>query len=207
MKTKAFVSFRFEDGIDLKDEIIEELKKKDLIIDKSESVDRSNMSEESIQEYLYEKLRDTSITIVIITPKAINYKKNWISGLYDDWLYDELRYSLYERKGNTLNGVVAIYTDEAKSQLMYTSTKLCNDCNSEHTSQSINGFDNLVRMNMMNVKKTSKKNPCEGYYDSEYDSYISLVPYNDFKSNPKYYIDIALEKRNDSNNYNIVKRM
>ncbi len=207
MKRKAFVSFRFADGSEYKDEIIELLTKKDLIIDKSESVDRSHMSEESIQEYLYEKLRDTSITIVILTPKAINYKKDWISGKYDDWLYDELRYSLYERKGNTLNAVIAIYTEDSKSTLMYTTTKTCNECNKEHKSSTINDFENLVRKNMMNVKAQYKKNPCTGYYDSEYDSYISLVPYNDFKSNPKYYMDIALEKRSQSNNYDIVKRM
>jgi hypothetical protein len=206
MKRKAFVSFRFADGVDLKDEIIDLLKGKDLIIDKSESVDRSQMSEESIQEYLYEKLRDTSLTIVIITPMAINYKKDWM-GTYDDWMYDELRYSLYERKGNTINAAVAIYTEDAKGSLMYSSTKMCSDCKKEHTSSTINVFDNLVRKNMMNVKSTYKKNPCKDYYDSDYDSYISLIPLNDFKSNPQHYIDIALEKRDNCNNYNIVKRM
>ena len=60
------------------------------------------MSEDTIQEYLYDKLKDTSVTIVILTPDAVSYRKNWL-GNYDDWLYDELRYSLEDRNNNRTN--------------------------------------------------------------------------------------------------------
>src|SRR5699024_12450415 len=86
------------------------------VIDRSEDDDRSEMTEETIRNYLYEKLKETSITIVILTPKAINYRKN-IFGDYDDWLYDELRYSLEDRAKNRTNGAIALHTDESKGSL------------------------------------------------------------------------------------------
>lgn len=67
------------------------------VINCSENEDRSGMSEETIQKYLYSKLKTTSVTIIIITPQAINHKKDmW--GRYDDWMYDEIRYSLEDRE-------------------------------------------------------------------------------------------------------------
>ncbi|EOO66317.1 hypothetical protein IIC_05776 [Bacillus cereus VD021] len=42
------------------------------------------MSEDTIQEYLYEKLKKTSVTIVLLTPKAVSNQKD-IFGSYDDW--------------------------------------------------------------------------------------------------------------------------
>ena len=90
MATKVFISFRFKDGKDLKDELIELFDSSTKVINRSEDVDRKEMSEETIKEYLYDKLNDTSVTIVLLTPEAINYKKD-LGGGYDDWLYDELR--------------------------------------------------------------------------------------------------------------------
>lgn len=93
MAIKVFISFRFSDGKYIKDELVDLFDESTEIINRSEDVDRSKMSEDTIQEYLYEKLKDTSVTIVLLTPDAVSYRKNWV-GNYDDWLYDELRYSL-----------------------------------------------------------------------------------------------------------------
>ena len=64
------------------------------------------------EEYLYSKLRTTSVTIILITPQAVNHKKDSY-GYYDDWMYDEIRYSLEDRENNRCNGLVAVYTKEA----------------------------------------------------------------------------------------------
>lgn len=93
MATKVFISFRFDDGEDIKDELVDLFDASTEVINRSEDMDRSQMSEDTIQDYLYEKLKDTSVTIVLLTPKAVSYQKDWF-GNYDDWLYDELRYSL-----------------------------------------------------------------------------------------------------------------
>ncbi|VFA52101.1 TIR domain-containing protein [Enterococcus faecalis] len=76
MATKVFISFRFSDGKELKDELIELFDSSTEVINRSEDVDRSEMSEDTIQEYLYEKLKNTSVTIVILTPEAVDYRKN-----------------------------------------------------------------------------------------------------------------------------------
>lgn len=201
-KRKVFVSFRFSDGEKSKENLIEFLEKEQLIIDKSEDVDRSNLSEEAIKEYLYEKLRDSSITIVILTPQAVNYKRNQFNEI-DDWLYDELRYSMYNRKGNPINGVIALYTPQAKNMIMTENTHICEVCNEQSVINSIKHFDNLIKDNMMNVKPKFKLNKCEDIYDSDYDSYISLIPIEKFYDEPKKFIDYAIEKREKSEQYEI----
>ena len=124
MATKVFISFRFSDGKEIKDELVDLFDESTEVINRSEDADRSQMSEDTIQEYLYEKLKDTSVTIVLLTPEAVSYRKNWI-GNYDDWLYDELRYSLEDRKNNRTNGVVAVYTDDAKDMILESNLHYC----------------------------------------------------------------------------------
>ena len=90
MARNVFISFRFSDGADYKEELSDCFDKNKDIINYSEDEDRSNMSEETIKNYIYKKLKETSVTIIILTPEAVNYKKD-ILGKYDDWLYNELR--------------------------------------------------------------------------------------------------------------------
>ena len=68
-------------------------------------------------------------------------------------------------------------------------------------------FDNLVRKNMVNIKNKYKKNPCANLYDDKYDSYISLVGFEDFKTNYAEYIDNAKEKRDRLHEFDICKRI
>lgn len=128
MARQVFISFRFSDGVEYKENLCELFDQDDDVIDCSEDVDRSDMSDETIQKYLYKKLKSTSITIVILTPDAIEYNINYWTGKYDDWMYDELRYSLEDRENNNTNGVVAIYTEDAKDLLITTSTHKCDIC-------------------------------------------------------------------------------
>lgn len=64
------------------------------------------MSDVTIKQDLYGRLRRSSVTIVLLTPSAVNHKKNWRGGDYDDWMYDEIRYSLESREGNRTNGLL-----------------------------------------------------------------------------------------------------
>lgn len=206
MSTNVFLSFRFNDGKDLKKELEVLFDSSTEIINRSEDVDRSKMSEDTIQKYLYEKLKYTSVTIVLLTPEAINYRKD-IFGRYDDWLYDELRYSLEDRLSNRTNGVLALYTDESKSMLLNDTIHTCSQCNKQKTCRSLCSFDNLVRKNMLNVKDDFKYNSCTNLYDDDKDSYISLINIDDFKENYSKYIDSAKEKRDRKEEFNLYKRM
>lgn len=48
---------------------------------------------------------------------------------------------------------------------------------------------------------------CSGVYDSNYDSYCTLVSFDEFKKNYKEYIRIALEKRENLDHYTLVKQL
>ena len=202
VKRKVFVSFRFNDGNKIKDKLVDFLEERDLVIDKSEDVDRREMSEETIQKYLFDKLKDSSITLVLLTPEAVNYSRK-PNGDIDDWLYDELRYSLYNRDGNPINGAIALYTPQTENIIIQKSTHRCDKCNKDTTVSIITNFDNLVKDNMMNVKPKFKMNQCDNIFDSDYDSYISLVKLEDFYNQPEKYLEITTSKRKDSENYTI----
>ena len=202
MATKVFISFRFSDGKEIKDELVDLFDESTEVINRSEDVDRSQMSEDTIQEYLYEKLKDTSVTIVLLTPEAVSYRKNWI-GNYDDWLYDELRYSLEDRKNNRTNGVVAVYTDDAKDMILESSSHYCSHCQETKSCRTLKFFDNLARKNMLNIKQSCKKNLCNDLYDDSHDSYISLVSLEEFKQDHTKYIDNAKDKRDRLHEFNI----
>lgn len=206
MATKVFISFRFSDGKEIKDELVDLFDESTEVINRSEDVDRSQMSEDTIQEYLYEKLKDTSVTIVLLTPEAVSYRKNWI-GNYDDWLYDELRCSLEDRKNNRTNGVVAVYTDDAKDMILESSSHYCSHCQETKSCRTLKFFDNLARENMLNIKQSYKKNLCNDLYDDSHDSYISLVSLEEFKQDHTKYIDNAKDKRDRLHEFNIYKRM
>lgn len=202
MATKVFISFRFSDGKEIKDELVDLFDESTEVINRSEDVDRSQMSEDTIQEYLYEKLKDTSVTIVLLTPEAVSYRKNWI-GNYDDWLYDEHRYSLEDRKNNRTNGVVAVYTDDAKDMILESSSHYCSHCQETKSCRTLKFFDNLARKNMLNIKQSYKKNLCNDLYDDSHDSYISLVSLEEFKQDHTKYIDNAKDKRDRLHEFNI----
>lgn len=197
MAKNVFISFRFSDGHDYKDDLSARFDQNQDTVDYSEDKDRSDMSEETIRKYLYKKLKRSSITIVLLTPQAVNHKKDFF-GNYDDWMYDEIRYSLENREYNRPNGLIAVYTPEAADGLVQAMP---------NGVIVINNVENLFRKNMMNIKKIYKKYSEDGVFDADYDSYCSLVPYKSFIKDIGKYIDIASQKRDEIGNYNIVKRM
>ena len=52
MSRKVFISFRYSDGHLYKEELVKKFNNSDDIINCSEEVNRSNMSEETIKKYL-----------------------------------------------------------------------------------------------------------------------------------------------------------
>ena len=197
MAKNVFISFRYSDGNRYKEYLSSLFDKHSDTIDYSENVNRSQMSDATIKQYLYEKLRRSSVTIILLTPLAVNHNRNWM-GYYDDWMYDEIRYSLEDREGNRTNGLVAVYTPEAADLLV----------NMQPSGTiTVKNVNNLFRKNMMNVKLQYKKNPNPHIYDQDYDSYCSLIEWDEFISHIGEYIDIASQKRDNIYKYEIAKRL
>lgn len=206
MAKNVFISFRFSDGYKYKEELAKLFSESEDTVDFSEDEDRSGLSDDTIKRYLYDKLSRSSITIVILTPQAVNHRKNaW--GKYDDWMYDEIRYSLEDRGYNRTNGLIAVYVPEAEQYIMNKTTHQCEICKKASTVDNIYPFDNLVYKNLTNVKAGYKKNKCSNIYDANYDSYCSLISYEEFKKNFSEYISIASEKREEKYKYNIKVHM
>lgn len=114
---------------------------------------------------------------MLLTPNAVNHEKKYIGFKYDydDWMYDEIKYSLDDRDNNRCNGLIAVYTPEAKNMVI--------DSFSNSDSTTIKDFDNLVRKNMFNIKTNYKHNPTPGIYDSNLDHYCSLISWENFVNN------------------------
>ena len=206
MGRNVFVSFRFSDGNEYKKIICEALEKNKNTVDFSEDKDRSGMQDSTIQEYLYRKLKEVSVVIILVTPNSLIYKTNWL-GQYDDWCYDEVRYALENRFDNTTKGLVAVYVPEVENQLITKSIHKCSVCGKESTVSLIKDYENLFRKNMMNIKPEYKTNKCDDIYDSLLDSYCSLVSLDDFLSNIDNYIENAVEKKENKHMFNLHKRL
>lgn len=206
MGRNVFVSFRFADGNDYKEQICEVLKKKSTSYDFSENEDRSKMTEETIKKYLYKKLKEVSVVIILLTPQALYYKKN-IFGKYDDWCYDEVRYALEDREDNRTSGLIAVYVPEVQNSIITKSNHKCSKCGIDSTVSTISNFEHLFRKNMMNVYPEHKLNKCDGIYDSLYDSYCSLVSLDEFIKDPDKYIENAFYKKENVDKYKIFKHL
>lgn len=196
MANKVFVSFRYKDGNAYKKEIVELLKSQQYTIDVSESEDRSQFTDDTIQKYLYNKIRDSTITIVILTPEAINYQRT--NGNIDDWLYDEVSYSLKQYEGKRSNGVIAIYPLESENIIF---------SRVDNKRRTFNTLENLAKKNSCNVKDAYKVCTDEGWYDESKDCYVSFIPYHEFKNDMKQYIDNAVDKRNRIDQFKITKEL
>lgn len=215
MSRNVFISFRYSDGHELKDELTSLFDYSNDTVDFSEDEDRSHLSERNIQDFLYRKLQKSSVTIILLTPKAIKYNTKTILNpktyhtetVIDDWMYDEVRYSLEDRENNGTNGLVAVYTQEAKPYLITEKTHYCEVCKRTSTVSSVIKRNNLVYLNMMNVKPEYKKHKCLNVYDGEWDSYCSLIAYEEFKKNFGEYIEKAYQKRNMLEKYTLCKRL
>ena len=205
MARRVFVSFRFSDGEQYKEKLDSLFDSSVKVINCSEDVDRSNMTDDTIRRYLYEKLSDTSVTIILLTPDALEYKRK--GGRIDDWTYDEVRYSLEDRTENRTNGIVAVYVPEARDALIH--THKCVLCDRECSVTNIPNREHLFRKNMMNVKSAFASHAChdKDIFDGDKDSYCSLVSWDEFVQDYGRYIDMAAEKRERRDQFDVVVRL
>lgn len=185
------------------DELAEILDNEDHIYkgeDDGESL--AGFSDETITSKLRDKIYDSSITIVLVSKGMKTNeaeKKQWIP-----W---EISYSLkeYTRNGRTSlsNGILAVVLpDEWGSYEYYiTQDSVCN-CRSLNTPFLFQ----ILKDNMFNIKTPNTKICSNGstvYYGDS--SYIQSVKWDDFRSNPNFYLNKAIELRDNKEDYNITK--
>ena len=171
--------------------------------------DLSYLTQSTITEHLREKIRDSSITVVLISPNMKDSKRE-----SDQWIPWEVSYSLRETvrtqgsdQTSHPNGILAVtLPDIASSCRYFIEENICPHCNAR-TLQTGRLFQ-ILRDNMFNVKSptfTSCGNhPPKTIYQG-YSSYIHSVKWDDFVSDKDRYLEIAAKIRDEIDDYDITK--
>ncbi len=201
MAHKVFISYKWSESRELRDEIIEKLGKDASYYkgETSDSPDLTDTSTENIKKNLADMMYDTSVTIVIISP---NMKKSkWI-----DW---EIQYCLKNitRKDRTshTNGIVGVIM-KYNGGYDWFKTKVTHSDGCVSTSYQSDKVYDIVNNNRFNQNpKVYSCDTCKTV-DALSGSYIAYVEEEDFLKNPTKYIDNAYDKsENDASGYDLVK--
>ena len=222
MGRKIFISYKYGDtsvqhlnrngylGItkvrDYVDELQEKLSSTDhLNKGELDGEDLSQFKDETIASKLRDKIYDSSVTIVLISPemKDSRLPEN------DQWIPWEVSYSLKEitRSDRTsrTNGVLAVVLPDSNGKYDYMlEAKSC--CPSGCTLWHSNKLFSILKNNMFNkkVKERSETARCDTVYKG-YPSYIHMVRWDKFISKFDWYINLAINTRDSINDYDVRK--
>lgn len=206
MGKKIFVSYKYADS-DVKkitndwyhtDTVRDYVNKLESIIGKndiykgeSDDNDLSQLTNDSIWNQLKQKIYDSSITIVLISP---NMKTLWKRD-NEQWIPQEISYSLKEishngnRKSRS-NALIYVILPNKIGSYDYFENKLYWDT----TTYRYSIIFDIMKNNLNNYK-----------YNSSI-SYAVMVKWDTFISNYSYYINQAVKKQDNIDFYNICKQ-
>lgn len=200
MARKTFISYKHSEAQDLRDRILKALGDDATYYqgETSESPDISDKSTEDIKNVLKDKMFNTSVSIVVISPNM--YKSKWI-----DW---EIEYCLseYKRKNRTSysNGVIGVImkVDDSTDWLKIHSF----DCHGTSIVQYKRELlYPIINNNRYNSNPQLKHCKDCNTYDFMNGSYITLVDEDSFLKYPNYYIENAYDKSEDITKYKLTK--
>lgn len=165
----------------------------------------AEFSDEQIASKLRDKIFDSTITVVFISPGM----KNVWAAEKDQWMPWEISYSLKEitRNGRTssTNAIIAVILPDQFGSYNYflTYDAVCN-CRSLNTAFLFN----ILSCNMFNEKKPTTTICSNGstVYHGDY-CYIQSVKWEDFVASHNTYLDKAIEIRGKIDLYNITKNI
>jgi len=171
----------------------------------SDDEDLSNLSEDAIWEKLKDRIYDSSVTIIMISPKMR------MSGRSDrsQWIPWEVSFSLKETTRNDrtshTNAVLAIVLPDSSGSYGYYLTKTACGSIEHHTDRLFS----IIRENKFNINNPRRQlcPYCQKYHYFGDCSYIKATIWSDFIQNPNYYINQAVERQNNKDLYHIVKEV
>ena len=173
-----------------------------------DGTDLSQLKDDTIEEKLRDRIFDSTMTIVLISPKME------VPGVAqrDQWIPWELSFSLKstsrkrengERYTSNPNAMLAVVLPDENGSYDYFHEKknCCTDgCTTIHTYKTFS----IIGQNMFNFKP-AKKTICKTgrtNWHGEF-SYIRCVRWSDFIMCTEAYIDAAYERQKDIDNYDI----
>ena len=217
MARKIFVSYKYsDDSVEnlngettaraYVDELID-LFEGDEIYKGEGDEDLSEFKDETIETHLKDKIYDSSLTLVLISPNM----KDESEKESDQWIPWEVSYSLKEVTRNDrtsqTNGILAIVLpDEDSSCSYFLEEDTCSACN--RRILHIKKLFQILRDNMFNIKKPTYSNcsehPSNTVYKG-YSSYIHSVKWSDFVEDTDKFLDTAEKIRDNKDDYDMTK--
>ena len=178
----------------------------------SDGEDLSQLSESVIWEKLKNRIYDSSITVVFISPKMKEEDKTD----KEQWIPWEISYSLKEQSRKKSSGVavtsksnamVAVVLPDINGSYSYylEPKKCCNSgCNRHHKDKLFQ----IIKDNKFNCKNAEKRTCEDGsviWYGNY--SYIEAVEWEKFIADYNKYFDKAYDRRDNIDDYEIVKTL
>ena len=179
----------------------------------SDGEDLSQLSDSTIRDKLYDRIYDSTVTIVMLSP---NMKESYQQQKYQ-WIPQEISYSLREQsrtnsKGQSItsstNAMLAVVLPDRSGSYSYFWSK-CNLCNSNCTMYNTSWLFEILRKNTFNIKKPDSEQ-CDSKGSTIYhgdSSYITYVTWDDFAEDPQKYIDKACEIQGHKGDYEIAVQL
>ena len=194
---------KFEDVLDSSDNIYK---------GESDGEDLSVLSDDTIWKKLKDRIYDSSVTVIFISP---GMKENWKLER-DQWIPWEISYSLKEVSRKNKNGqavtsrsnamLAVVLPDSNGSYSYYLESRNC--CGSGCTTHHTDKLFSIIRKNKFNLKNPNKKicDTGETIWYGEY-SYIKAVKWSEFIKNYSTYIIRACERQDNIDDYDICKEV
>lgn len=226
MGKKIFVSYKYADNqvenlsIYVNSTVRDYVTKFEEVLDPSDNIykgesdgeDLSTLSEDTIWQKLKDRIYDSSVTVIFISP---GMKTSWESEK-NQWIPWEISYSLKEVSRKNKNGdsvtsrsnamVAVVLPDENGSYSYYLESKSC--CESGCTTHHTDKLFTIIRKNKFNLKDANKE-LCDTGSTIWYGecSYIKAIKWNEFIKNYSTYIENACERQDNIDSYDICKEV
>lgn len=191
---------RVRDYVDL---IQDKIGKDNINLGEKDGESLENFSDEKIETLLKQRIRQCSVTIVVISKGMKDNTKIE----KDQWIPWEISYSIrvVPTGGNTkqMNAVLGVVLPDETGNYnwYYTSNSECN-CTAHHTSQLFN----ILSDNMFNILEKEFR-VCNGIqiHTKDEPSFIKTIKWDDFMNGNSYnnYIDKAVEIKDDEESYDV----
>lgn len=164
--------------------------------------DLSDLDYKTIEKKLADKMFYTSVTIVLVSPGMFENIQE-----IEQWIPWEISYSLKNKTRSdgcsNMNAVLAVVLPDRNGRYDYAMYY-----DGLNISVKEEAFFEIILANMFNRRGVRHYRNIYGdpMYSSG-NSYIVMTNWSDFRSNPSYYINLALKNRGEWNSFDIVKNI
>lgn len=195
---------KFEEKVDSSDDIYK---------GESDDEDLSDLEDDTIWEKLKDRIYNSSVTIVFLSP---GMKESWKADR-DQWIPWEVSYSLKEttrknKKGESVtshsNAMLAVVLpDTSGSYSWYLESRSC--CDSKCTTHHTDKLFTIIKKNKFNRIKNGSKRTCDNNETIQTGtcSYIEAVKWSNFIADYQKYVDKAVDRQDHIDEYDICKEV